>query len=168
MKNHTPRRRFVLYAALLVVGLLTTVMTTASLAQNGVANYGVLKRMATMGIAKTAVGALTDMVAGRVRFDRKVARAARKNLIRFTKEIPKVFKRPHNDRLSRAKTDIWFSWVDFEIRAETAKRAAKRIRTGRLISLQQTLPDMLSACLNCHQTYRKPGLNRPQENWRQN
>ncbi len=164
MKNHTPRRRFVLYAALIAVGFLTIVMTTASLAQNGVTNYGVLTRMATMGIAKTAIGTLTDMVAGRVRFDRRVARAARKNLVRATRDIPKVFKQPHGDRLSRAKTDIWLSWADFETRAETAKRAAKRIRIGRLISLQRTLPNMLSACLNCHQTYRKPGLNRPQEN----
>jgi cytochrome c556 len=164
MKNHTLRRRFMLYAALIVVGFFITVMTTASLAQNGVTNRGVLKRMATMGIAKTAVATLADMVAGRVRFDRRVARAARKNLVQVTRDIPKVFKRPHGDRLSRAKTDIWLSWVDFETRAETAERAAKRIRIGRLISLQRTLPDMLSACLNCHQTYRKPGLHRPQEN----
>lgn len=164
MENHTLRWRFVLYGALAVVGFLITVMTTASLAQNSVTNSGVLKRMVTMGIAKTAVGTLTDMVAGRVRFDRKVARAARRNLIRATRDIPKVFKRPYSDHLSRAKTDIWLSWADFETRAETAERAAKRIRIGQLKSLQRTLPDMLSACLNCHQTYRKPGLNRPQEN----
>ncbi|MCF6232345.1 MAG: cytochrome c [Rhodobacteraceae bacterium] len=164
MKNHTLRRRFVLYGALIFIGLLVTVWTTASLAQNGVTNHGVFQRMAAMGIAKTAVGTLTDMVAGRVRFDRKVARAARKNLIRVTRHIPKVFKRPDGDRLSRAKTDIWLSWADFEIRAETAERAARRLRVGRLTSLQRTLPDMLNACLNCHQAYRKPGLNRPQEN----
>ena len=162
MKKHA-RRRFMLYAALIVVGLFTTVWTSASMAQNGVTNRGVLKRMATMGIAKTAAGTLADMVAGRVRFDRKVARVARNNLIYVTREIPNVFKRPHGDRLSRAKTNIWLSWADFETRAETAERAAKRLRVGRLKSLQRTLPDMLSACLNCHQAYRKPELNRPQD-----
>lgn len=156
MKNHTSWRRFVLYAAMIVVGLLTTVTTTDSLAQNGVANQGVLKRMTTMGVARTAIGTLADMMAGRVQFDRKIARAARKELIGATHQIPEVFKRPHSDRLSRASPNIWIRWNDFVTRAATAERTAKRLRVNRLGALRRTLPDMFNACLSCHQTYRKP------------
>ena len=154
MKDHTPPWRFVLYTALIVMGLLATILTTASLAQNGVTNRGVLKRMITMGIAKTAVGTLAKMMAGRIRFDRKVARAARKELINATQLIPKLFRKPHGDPLSRASLKIWVSWDDFVIRAETAERAARRLRIERLEVLRKTLPDMLNACLSCHQTYR--------------
>jgi len=160
MKYLALQSRFILYAALLILGLLTT----ASLAQNGVTNRGVLERMTTMGIARTAVEKLADMMAGRVRFDRKVARAARRELIDALDQIPKVFRKPHSDRLSRASPNIWINWRDFETRAESAERAARRIRINRLGVLRKTLPDMLSACLNCHRTYRKPGLNRPQQN----
>ncbi len=152
MKDHPAPRRLALCGALIAMVLLTS----AGLAQNGVINRGVQKRMNTMATAKTAVETLVNMMAGRARFDRKVARAARNSLITATRAIPKVFKRPHGDRLSRARPDIWLNWDDFEIRAETAQRVARRLRVDRLGPLRKTLPDMINACLNCHRTYRKP------------
>ena len=151
MKDRPPPRRFVLVAALIFLGALTTV----GLAQNGVINRGVVQRMKTMGVARTSVETLADMMAGRVRFDRRTARVARRNLIEAIQTIPKVFRKPHRDRLSRASPDIWIRWDDFTTRADTAERAAKRLRVDRLGQLRKTLPDMFTACLNCHRAYRR-------------
>jgi len=157
MKDRTPPRRFVLYAALSILAALTMAgLTSMGLAQNGVTNRGVLQRMTTMGMAKTSLETLANMTAGRVRFDRKIARTARRNLVDAIQLIPKVFRKPHSDRLSRASPNIWIRWDDFSTRADTAERAAKRLRVDRLGQLRKTLPDMFTACLSCHQTYRKP------------
>lgn len=85
-----------------------------------------------MTSAKTAIETLVNMMAGRVGFDRAQARAARRGLIRATRAIPSVFRRPHSDRLSRAKPDIWLRWDDFKTRADTAKRSARQLNVGRL------------------------------------
>lgn len=157
MSDHNASRRFPLYAALLGLLIAAMVLTSATLAQNGVVNRGVLQRMTTMAVARTAIETLANMMAGRYRFDRKVARAARRDLIDATRLIPKVFKKPHFDPLSRARPDIWIRWDDFKTRADTANRAARRLKVDRLGALRSTLPDMIRACLSCHQTYRRPG-----------
>ncbi len=156
MTDRKPRRRTALLAALCVLLMASALLTSATLAQNGVANRGVFERMSTMASARTAIEVLTNMMAGRIRFDRVQARAARRNLIRAMRSVPSVFKKPHSDPLSRARPDIWIRWDDFEVRTDTAKRAARRLKVARLGSLRTTLPDMINACLACHQTYRRP------------
>lgn len=151
MKNRTPPPHFMLYA-----GLCLLILATTTLAQSGVGNRGVLKRMTTMTTARTAVETLANMMAGRVRFSSTQARAARRNLISATRSIPSVFRRPHTDPLSRARPEIWWQWDDFKTRARTAKKAAQALRVDRLGALRSSLPDLINACLGCHQTYRKP------------
>jgi len=150
MKDRSWPRRYPLYAILCILLLATT-----SLAQDGVANRGVLKRMSTMTTAKTAVDTLANMMAGRFRFNRPQARAARRDLISATRSIPSVFRKPHSDPLSRARTEIWRQWDDFEARAKTAKKAAQALRVDRLERLRSTLPGLIHACLDCHRTYRQ-------------
>jgi len=157
MKPHHPTRQFPLCAVLCGVLIATMVLTSATLAQNGVANRGVLKRMETMAGARGAIEVLANMMAGRIRFDGQKAHAARKELIKATRSIASVFRKPHSDPLSRARPDIWEHWDDFKARAETANRAARRLNVTRLGALRSTLPDMISACLACHRSYRKPG-----------
>lgn len=151
MKDRNPSRRFPLYVALCIL-----LLASATLAQNGVTNRGVYERMTNMAQAQTGIETLTNMMAGRIRFDRVLARDARRNLIKATRDIPSVFKKPHSDRLSRARPDIWIRWDDFKIRADSAKRTARRLNIARLETLRSTLPDMINACLSCHETYRKP------------
>lgn len=158
MKDRSRARRFPLYAVICVLLLATVlgaVLATGTVAQNGVANRGVLKRMSTMTTAKTAIDTLTNMMAGRFRFNRPQARAARRNLISATRSIPSVFRKPHSDPLSRARPDIWWQWADFKTRARTAKKAAQNLRVDRLETLRSTLPGLIHACLDCHQTYRR-------------
>ena len=154
MNDRSRARHYPLYAALCAL-LLATVLTTGTVAQNGIVNPGVLERMHTMTTAKTAVDTLTNMMAGRFRFDRSQARAARRSLISATRSIPSVFREPHIDLQSRARTEIWRQWDDFETRANTAKRAARALRVDRLERLRSTLPGLIHACLDCHQTYRQ-------------
>lgn len=156
MKHRNLLPRFAQIATLCVLLLTLAALTSASLAQSGVANRHVLKRMNTMASARTAVETLANMMAGRIRFDRNRAHAARRDLIDATRSIPSVFKKPHSDPLSRARPDIWIRWDDFKTRADTAKRAARRLNVDRLGALRSTLPDMINACLSCHETYRKP------------
>jgi len=161
MNDRNSSRRFPRYAApryAALWGLLIAMamLTSGTLAQNGVTDRGVQKRMNTMADARTAIGTLADMMGGRTRFDSTKARAARKNLIVATRSIPSVFKKPHSDPLSRARPDIWIRWDDFKARANAAERAARRLNTGRLGALRSTLPAMVNACLGCHRTYRRP------------
>ncbi|MFT7594168.1 MAG: cytochrome c556 [Paracoccaceae bacterium] len=158
MKDHSRAHRYPLYAVLCVLLLATgiaTGMATGTVAQNGVANPGVLKRMTTMTTAKTAIDTLANMMAGRFQFNRSQARAARRDLISATRSIPSVFRKPHSDPQSRARTEIWWQWDDFETRAKTAKKAAQALRVSRLETLRSTLPGLIHACLDCHRTYRQ-------------
>jgi cytochrome c556 len=156
MKDFTLLRRFPLFAVLCVLLVTLAALTSTTQAQNGVTNQRVLKRMTTMASAKTAVETLANMMAGRIRFDRKLARAARRDLIIVTRAIPSVFRQPHTNPLSRARMDIWLRWDDFKTRAATAKRMAKDLNVDRFGALRSTLPDVINAWLSCHQTYRKP------------
>ena len=156
MINRKPPPRTALFAALCILLMGAALLAPATLAQNGVTNRGVFKRMNTMAGARTAIEVLVNMMAGRVRFDRVQARTARRGLIDSTRSIPVVFKKPHSDPLSRARPDIWHRWNDFKARADTAKRAAMRLNVDRLGALRTTLPDLINACLVCHQTYRRP------------
>lgn len=156
MNANSPPRCFPLFAMLCILLIFSAALTSATLAQSNVTNRGVLKRMATMNNAKSAVETLSNMMAGRVRFDRFQARKARKRLIAITRSIPAVFKKPHSDPLSRASPNIWLDWDDFKTRANAAKQAARALNIKRLETLRSTLPEMISACLNCHQAFRNP------------
>ena len=158
MKDLSRAHRYPLYVVLCVLLLaaaLATGMATGTVAQSGVINPGVQERMSTMTTAKTAVDTLANMMAGRFRYDRSRARAARRNLISATRSIPSVFRKPHTDLQSRARMEIWRQWDDFETRAKTAKKAAQALRVDRLETLRSTLPGLIHACLDCHQTYRQ-------------
>ncbi len=124
--------------------------------QEKVEHPGVLKRMATMNMAKAALAPLVDMMAGRILFDETQARSSRRALTRALRDIPRRFRKPHEDPLSNASDDIWAYWDTFSLRARSARQAARRLRTGNLNGLRQTLPEMVNACLACHDTFRKP------------
>lgn len=140
----------------LMLPVLMLLAGAAALAHDGVVDKGVHKRMDAMAAAKAAIDRLGAMMGGQVRFDPGSARAARRTLIRATGAIPRLFRKPHSDPLSRARPEIWHQKTDFRARAEAAERAARRLNTRSLNRLRQTLPDVLSACLDCHRTYRVP------------
>ncbi len=170
MKNRNPPPRFPLYvmgcAVALGLGAWAWVglLTSGSLAQTGaqsgtqisVTNPGVVKRMDAMVRARLAVETLTQMMAGRTRFNRTTARAARRDLITVTGAIPRQFRKPNSDPLSRAQPLIWLQWDDFRTRAEVAKKTAQALRVERLERLRLTLPDVINSCLACHKVYRNP------------
>lgn len=121
-----------------------------------VEDAGVSKRMALMNTAKFSLGALADMMAGRVMFDAGQATTARRVLVRATRAIPARFRRPHSDPLSHARPEIWAHWDDFKTRARAANRAARGLNTRSLNGLRKTLPDLMQRCLACHEVYRSP------------
>jgi cytochrome c556 len=148
------RTRLVALGVALSVIVGTSLTLASTTARNGVINRGVQNRMAAMNSAKSAVEILSNMMAGRIRFDRKAARAARKTLIKTTKTIPSAFEKPHTDPLSQAKPEIWIRWNDFKARSLMAKQAARALNPSRLETLRSTLPRLIRTCLNCHQTFR--------------
>jgi cytochrome c556 len=156
MKDRNPRRRFPLIATLCALLFALAVVTSTTLAQNGVTNRAVSHRMAMMNNATTAIETLANMMGGRIRFDRVQARAARRSLINTARAMPSAFRKPHTDPLSRARPDIWINWDDFKTRSGTAKRVARRLNVDRLETLRSTLPDVINSCLGCHRVYRKP------------
>lgn len=170
MTDRPPPRRSRRVRQYLVPVILALVLTQVSPARTGpragvetgpagetwsVVNRGVKRRMATMAVARDATHTLAGMMAGRIRFDRVQARAARKRLLDATREIPMVFRRPHSDPLSRARPDIWDRWDDFSARARAANRAAQAVNPDRLATLRATLPGAIRTCLDCHSTYRR-------------
>lgn len=116
----------------------------------------VTQRMALMTSQRAAMEVLTDMMAGRSRFDRDTARDARRQLIRATGTIKRRFKKEVLDRRSNARPLIWYAWEDFTTRAANAEQAAKALSTRSLPALRRSLPGLMQSCLNCHDTYRIP------------
>lgn len=114
----------------------------------------VRERVTLMGMQKTALTTLSDMVAGRMVFDATRAKTARRTLINATGNIPSYFKKHRMDPNSHARPDIWIHWDDFAQRAETARQSAKALSTRSLNGLRRTMPAMMQACHSCHQTYR--------------
>ena len=147
-------------ATMIAKTLPALVLATAALAQTGrinqVTNPGVQLRMGTMIRASAALTVLGDMAGARAVFDKDRARTARQVLVAATRDIPSVFRRPHSDQLSHARPEIWLQWQDFTTRARLARRAAKALDTGAVSGLRDSLPGLILACLNCHDTYRKP------------
>lgn len=143
--------------ALLVASTLFAYWSTRVSAQEPlVRDLGVLQRQSLMKTAKTALGTLHDMSAMRTRFDKLSARSAKTQLVATLKQIPNEFTKPYMDAHTRARPEIWQNWDAFSRDAASAHRAAKRIRTNNLGALRRSLPPMMSACLSCHSTYRKP------------
>ena len=152
-------RRSILFV--LVGGLISLIACTDTglTPQDQVADKGVRSRVEVMTSAIAAMRTLSNMMAGREQFRPDRASEARRDLVRATRAIPKRFRKPHNDPLSNARPEIWLYWDDFKIRAQAAEDAAKRLSTKTEGGLRRTLPQMLQACLSCHQDYR----NKPNE-----
>lgn len=137
-----------------IITLITLILSTATLAQDRVTNRGVLKRTTTMASAGVAITTLSDMMGARTLFNEDRAKSARKDLIKATRAIPSVFRRPHTDPHSQARPEIWTLWDDFRARAKTARQAAWALDTDSLADLRKSLPKLVVACHNCHQYYR--------------
>ena len=137
-----------------LVTALVFVLATVVLASETVQNRAVIKRMQTMQQAAASVELLNGMMTGRVLYDRERAAQARRNVIRATGNIPKLFRRSRTDPLSFASPAIWTNWEDFENRARSARAAARDIRFNSSARLAETLPAVIHTCLACHTTYR--------------
>lgn len=141
-------------AALCLVMLLAPPLSASNLQQ--VEHPRVLERMAVMKTAKAALEPLVDMMSGRILFDPVQAGSARRILLRATREIPRKFRKFHQDPMSNARHDIWTHWDVFTQRAKTARQATRALRTNSLTGLRKTLPDVIHSCLACHKAFRKP------------
>ncbi|MDE4133457.1 cytochrome c [Phaeobacter sp. QD34_3] len=119
-----------------------------------IADKHVKRRVELMATQKAALTTLADMMAGRIVFDASKAKAARRTLIKSTGDIRKRFKKPRMDPNSHARPLIWQQWRDFETRAARAKDAAKGLSAHTMNGLLRTVPNMMQACLSCHETYR--------------
>ncbi|WP_164660690.1 cytochrome c [Tropicibacter sp. Alg240-R139] len=115
----------------------------------------VIERVNLMRSSKLALEVLGAMASGREMFNRKRANAARRALMRNTGKIASKFRRNPYDPASRARQHIWTQWADFKAQSKTARAASKGLSTRNVVTLRQTLPPMINACLSCHQTFRK-------------
>lgn len=142
-------QRFAVFATLAALAC-----ATVALAHDNIKDRHVVKRIHAMVDARIALETLSQMMSGRMVFDRLRAREARRDLIVVTDGIPGLFRRQRTDPLSFARPDIWQNWPDFRARARTAEKAARALNTRSPERLQNTLPAVVSACLSCHQRYR--------------
>jgi len=97
------------------------------------------------------------MTTGGALFDRKQADRDRRALIRTTRAISGLFRHPRTDAPSRASHGIWHRWDEFRARAKHAARAARHLDTQSRATLQQGLPYLVRACLQCHDQFRLNG-----------
>lgn len=142
-------QRLAVFATLAIL-----ILGTATLARQGITNEYVLARTTSMTQSKTALAILGNMANGKIPFNRARASDARRDLIKSTRSIPKLFRKPHTDPQSDARPVIWTQWADFEARADNAEAAARAIDTSSLPYMLASLPQVLIACLQCHETYR--------------
>ncbi|OIQ36536.1 MAG: hypothetical protein BM558_13800 [Roseobacter sp. MedPE-SW] len=149
------QRRFHIFAALSVLGLCLGLLSADLNAGSAViTDKDIRARLALMREQKAALLTLSDMMAGRRIFHPKPAKAARRVLIENTRKIPRYFAKQQMEANSHAEPEIWTRWQDFETRAQAARQAAKQINAGSVNGLRRSLPAMVQACHNCHQTYR--------------
>lgn len=107
--------------------------------------------------ADGAIRRLSAMTTGGALFDQKQASRDRRALIRTTRAIPGLFRRPGTGAPSRASFGIWHRWDEFRARAKQATRAARQLDPQSRATLQQGLPDLVRACLECHDQFRLKG-----------
>ncbi|MFK7752948.1 MAG: cytochrome c [Sedimentitalea sp.] len=138
-----------------LITLVVLLLASTGVAHENVQDKYVVKRMHAMVAAKESLDVLTQMISGAVRFDARQASAARKQLISFTGDLKRLFRRNRMDPLSNARTSIWDSWDTFKTRSDLARNAANGLNTRNLDRLGNSLPDMIEACLACHRLYRK-------------
>lgn len=112
------------------------------------------QRLDLMNLQKDTMDFLNNMATGRVAFNSKQVRSARRILITTTKKIPKRFRKEVTGLQSHAAPSIWYSRRDFEQRAENATAAAKAISSRSLEKFRPSLNRMINTCIACHQTYR--------------
>lgn len=137
-----------------LVTAIVFVMATVAFTAEKVENRAVVARMQIMNDAWSSVNTLQGMMTGRVLFDRTRASRAKQDLVQSMGTVRTAFKRAHSDQLSHARETIWERWPDFQARTRDAERAARGIDHRTPQRLAKTLPRMLNACLECHQTYR--------------
>lgn len=111
-------------------------------------------RVQLMQSSKEALGVLSGMMAGQVRFSSARARTARRTLIRNTRRIEKAFRKQRLEPLSHAKPAIWDDWRGFTGLADAAAKAAVRTKPQDLARLRRTLPALMQACIACHDRFR--------------
>ncbi|MGR3564550.1 MAG: cytochrome c [Heliomarina sp.] len=116
----------------------------------------VLRRVAAMNDARVVMGRLHDMAGANAIFHRDRARLDRKALIKFSKSLPRLFRKERMDLHSRARPGIWENRALFRVRARIALAAARGINPRSAETLRATLPDMLQTCLDCHKQFRAP------------
>ncbi|MFC3613271.1 c-type cytochrome [Lutimaribacter marinistellae] len=121
-----------------------------------VRDAAVLARQSLMQEAKAALGLLSNMSGHSLRFDKKAARRAKRQLSSTLRRIPRHFDAPHMDDHSRALPRIWQDKAGFDAAAARARRAARAIEPRSLPALRRSLPQAVSACLACHRSYRRP------------
>lgn len=112
------------------------------------------QRIDLMNLQKDTMDFLTDMATGRVAFNAKKIRTARRTLIATTKRIPQLFRKEITGLKSYAAPNIWYNRRDFEQRAENATTAAKAISPRSLEKFRPSLSRMVNTCITCHQNYR--------------
>lgn len=139
-----------------ICALLVAVLLATAVAANDDADRRVTQRAAAMFAAQAALERLGEMSGGRRMFDAGRARAARRNLIALSQDIPGLFRAERMDSRSRALPDIWLQWDRFSDRARQAERAARALDTGSLNRLRMGLPAVLNTCIDCHRDFRKP------------
>lgn len=149
-----PRHLSILVALMLIYGATIPSPAAAADTSASVAPRSVQLRITLMNRQKDALDLLTDMAGGRRMFDAKLARAARKTLMKSTRQLPRAFADQLIHPQSHALPGIWYNWADFEARADTANTAAKRLSTRSLNRLRQSLPAMMNSCISCHTRYR--------------
>ncbi len=138
-------------------GLLLCLGVLAGRAQEPVVrDAAVLTRQSLMREAKSALGVLTEMSGHSLRFDRTAARAAKRRLSSALRRLPRAFAAPRMDAHSHALPRIWQDETGFAAAAARARSAARAIEIRSLPALRRSLPEVVSACLACHRSFREP------------
>ena len=138
-----------------IAATVATLLFLASVAlSQGAPNSPIMEqRTGVMIQADNAIRRLAAMATGRALFDREQAKHDRRILIRTTRAIPGLYRQKPNAP-SRASQGIWLRWTEFRNRSKRATQAARNLNTRSPETLQSGMPDLVRACLGCHDQFR--------------
>ncbi len=134
--------------------ILSLTFVTAALAQSGVQNADVQKRMQLMEDIRDTMVALDTMATGEAPFNAALADRLAQSLAADAAAIPVHFEFQFEDPESAARPEIWSDWPGFAEAAARTEAAAAGLPTGSPRALRRGMAEVRRTCDACHGGYR--------------
>ena len=135
---------------------LTSIISSAALAHDGVQNTAVKARMDDMGLLATEVKTLGQMMRGQTAFDADAANAAAAAIAAHAAQIVPLFEANETDPKSEALPAIWQDFDSISEISANLENVATALsgNINEAADLRMALGRIGQTCSACHEKFR--------------